>query len=211
MDDIIEIIGKLVLSVGGAGVIIIALSSYISKIWAEIFMKKKAAEYDKQIEFYKNSLELEREKYKALNEQEIHKNKILFDTEFEIYKDISPKLINAAEATIRWLSLDKLSDESHEIYEQSMKELYDTLAEYALFIDKNIFILLKDFHSFLMRIDTNITMFNRKKYDMYRYDNVDEGSNVWLELGVISKEVVNKYEEVITKVREYLKNIATIK
>ncbi len=208
MNHVMEFAGL----IGGIGAIIVAVASFASKIWADWFMKKKTAEYDKQFEYYKNSLELEREKYKALHEQVIHKDKTLFDTEFEIYKDISPKLINAVDSITRWLTLDQLSDESHEIYMQSMKEFNDTFAKYALFIDKNIFNLLNDFQSFLTITEINIE-FNSKKYDTYRYNKNKEDNyfDVWMEIGDKSKEIINKKEEVITKVREYLRNIATIK
>jgi hypothetical protein len=134
MNIILDLVGL----IGGAGALIIAIASFTSKVWADWFMKKKTAEYDKKIEYYKSSLELEREKYKALNEQVIHRNKTMFDTEFEIYKDISPKIINAVDAISDWLTSKKLSHESFEIYIQSIKDYHNTLSKYALFIDKDV-------------------------------------------------------------------------
>jgi hypothetical protein len=53
VDKTITILGEIVISLGGAGAIIIALSSFIGKLWSDRYMKKKTAEYDRQLEYYK--------------------------------------------------------------------------------------------------------------------------------------------------------------
>jgi len=43
MDNIFEFVGKIVVAVGGAGVLITGISIFLSKFWADWFMKRKTA------------------------------------------------------------------------------------------------------------------------------------------------------------------------
>jgi len=70
----VKILFDIIGTIGGIGVIVAALTGFLSKLWADVFMNKKIAEYDRLIEFYKNSLALETEKYKYQNEQIVYKN-----------------------------------------------------------------------------------------------------------------------------------------
>lgn len=208
MKYVLDFVGLL----GGAGAIIVAIAAFTSKWWADWFMKKKTAEYDKQLEYYKSSLELEREKYKALYDQVIHKNKILFDAEFEIYKDISPKLINAVDTISIWLTSGKLSAECFEVQIKNVADYKDTLSKYALFLDEDMYNLLFEFYNYLTSIGVEILINNSEKYDEYRNNNCNEESYIiWKELCDKADEIKNKKDEVIIKIRDYLRKIATIK
>lgn len=79
MGDVFEILGKTVAAVGGAGAIIVAFSTHLSKLWSDKF---------------KAELTIEIEKAKAGNDRASMKDKILFDMEFEAYKEIVPLLLN---------------------------------------------------------------------------------------------------------------------
>lgn len=201
MDKVIEIIGKVVLSVGGAGVVIIAISSYISKIWADIFMKKKSSEYDKQIECYKGTLELEREKYKALNEQIIYKNQRIFDTEFKIYQEITPKLIDTADAVIK-CTFDNTHDDEymndvHNKAKMKCKELYSSILRYACFMNKDMYKIYADYYFLCMN-------------NMGKARNKDDEENNILPI-LLTSEVEKATDDLLEKTREYLRSIATIK
>ncbi|HCL03096.1 MAG TPA: hypothetical protein DHW61_11930, partial [Lachnoclostridium phytofermentans] len=151
MDNILKFIGSVAAALGGASVILGACSSYVAKFWADRIMKKKTAEYDKQLEFYKSTLELEREKYNAINEQIIHKNKKIFDNEFEIYKELSPKIINTVESFKEWIVDSKLSDEKYYEYSANHKDLKDVLSKYILFIDKDIYYKVEELLKYIAK------------------------------------------------------------
>lgn len=205
MEWFIELVGKAVLAVGGAGVIVVAVSSYISKIWAEVFMKQKVAEYDKQIEYYKSSLELEREKYKALYEQIIHKNNKIFDTEFEMYKDISLKLTFTVNAFTEWITTNKLSDDSYKKYAELHNELNITLAQYSAFIDRNLYNEICDYLDFLKRKTDEIKLDFFEKYSNYVKDK-DPDFKVHIELSTLRVEVKDKREKISDLIRKALRN-----
>ena len=54
--DILKIVATAFASVGGAGAIIWALSSFFGKMWANKILEKQKAKYQKEIEEYKNAL-----------------------------------------------------------------------------------------------------------------------------------------------------------
>lgn len=71
--DIFSVFGKIVLALGGAGAIIVAVSGFIARLWAKWFMEKQKNKYQKEIEGYKNELAVELAKCRTLNEKILHK------------------------------------------------------------------------------------------------------------------------------------------
>lgn len=210
MDTIFEFIGKTVLAVGGAGVIITAVSAFISKYWADLYMKKKTAQYDKQIEYYKNILELEREKYKALNEQAIHKSKIIFDTEYEIYKELSPKLISTVDELFQYLVKKRLSDEYLEICQTKYLDLSSSLARYASFMEKDMYELMSNLSSLIGNVIVEKALTREEKYQDYKNINIEINRETQEELYNLYKSIRDNMNDVIDKNREYLRRIAEI-
>lgn len=203
MDKVIDFIGKAVVSIGGAGVILIAVSTYISKLWADLFMKKKVMEYDKQIEYYKNNLEMTKERYNALNEQIVYKNQKIFDTEFEIYKELTPKLINSTDEVIK-VVMDNYHDEEymeklHNSAKDKCRDLHGTILKYACFMDKEIFEKYSDFYFLCMNSMAEM-----------RQGDFDENEQLAMVIHVTT-EIQNNSNELLENTREYLRNIATIK
>lgn len=140
MDKILNFLGTLVLSIGGIGGILIALSSFIAKLWADLFMRKKTAEYDKQIESYKNELELTRDRYKALNEQILYKNQRVFDVEFKIYQDIIPLIINLSSSVTDYFLKKDMLKEHIEFYNiiSIINQVRAEITKHLAFMDDNI-------------------------------------------------------------------------
>lgn len=62
-DDIIKLFLSMLVSVGGAGFLILSLSNWLGKIWAKRINDEYKASLDKEIEFYKSELERARNDY----------------------------------------------------------------------------------------------------------------------------------------------------
>ena len=201
MDIFWELIG----TIGGVGVIIVSIAGFTSKFWADLFMKKKVAEYDKQIELYKNSLELEREKFKALNEQIIYKNKQLFDTEFEIYKIIIPKIIITIDTLVDWVIGSKLDDDIYFKYIEQYKELRKEIAVHSLFIEKEIYIAIDEFCKFAHNKVIDIVVKNSEKYEKYKETDIDDAMEIFNELCDITDDIKKMESDVLDKIRVHLK------
>ena len=59
--EIFQIVSGIVISVGGAGVIIWKLSSYLGEIWTKRYLESIKKEYQKEIEAYKSHLDMLKE------------------------------------------------------------------------------------------------------------------------------------------------------
>lgn len=150
MDDVFELIGKVVAAVGGAGVIIIGISSWISKLWAKWFMEKEKQKFSKDIEIYKHELQKEIEITRNLNEQMAYRNKVIFDSEYKYYEEIAPKLIAAGSSIQEYLATqdefrndksnkdlaNKMIKEKYDVAHKRTFEFYDCICKYSFFVDK---------------------------------------------------------------------------
>ena len=88
---VLEIVAAAIASVGGAGAIIWALSSFFGKMWANKILEKQKAEYQKDIEQYKSDLSRELENVKATNEKITYISKVQYDIEISAIKDLTSK------------------------------------------------------------------------------------------------------------------------
>ena len=153
MNNFFELIGWMVTAIGGAGVLIIGVSAFISRFWADWFMKRKTAKYDKEIEKYKSELNFELEKLKTKNESVIYRSKVQFDLEIEIYRKL----------------FDELYDFTNDSY--SLYPTFDTLPfekeeQQALFL-KRYEKYVESFNSFNMVLAKNAPFIPKKIYDMF--------------------------------------------
>lgn len=106
--DIFSVFGKIVLALGGAGAIIVAVSGFIARLWAKWFMEKQKNKYQKEIEGYKNELAVELAKCRTLNEKILHKEIFIYDEEFKIYKEIMPGFRKVSKSVLDYLVIIKL-------------------------------------------------------------------------------------------------------
>lgn len=72
-----EIATAVLTALGGGVVIVFAASSWLGKVWASRILEKERLKYSQQLEELKNSLELQ-----------LHSGKVLFDSEFDIYREL---------------------------------------------------------------------------------------------------------------------------
>lgn len=146
MSDFFELFGKVIAAVGGAGVILVAVSGFLSKLWAQLFMERQKRKYEEEIEEYKNKLQYELEKAQQFNERATYKDKALFDTEFQIYKEIIPCIIKAEEEysktydNLQICLIEKTISKYESIRNfRSIEHKLDKLfTEYSTFIDEKL-------------------------------------------------------------------------
>ena len=100
MNEIFEIAGAVIISFGGAGVIILGLSNWLGKVWANKILEKEKAEHSKEIEDYKSRLELELQKYNYINDRANHISKKQYEKEFQFYMEIWESLVELSNKTL---------------------------------------------------------------------------------------------------------------
>lgn len=139
VQDIWSIAGAIIASIGGAGIIVCAVSGFVS----ERIAKRIDARYEQR-------LNKELEKYKTALEHRRHITKTQFDREFDIYHNLSKTffsmLVKLSSFTEGTLELKELPKENKEIkldefirMVETTSGAQDTLYENAAFIPKTIF------------------------------------------------------------------------
>ena len=90
INDIFKISGAIIGSVGGAAVIIIGLSTWLGKVWANRILEQDKLRYSLELEKIKNELKSETEKRNFVFS-------LYFEGQFKLYNDL-------------WVSLSDLQD-----------------------------------------------------------------------------------------------------
>jgi hypothetical protein len=88
MDDIFKILGAILVGLGGSSVIILGLSSWLGKIWAERIFQKEKHKYDIEFQNYMYNIDKEMQRLKTIDEKALYITKIQYEKEFEIYQNI---------------------------------------------------------------------------------------------------------------------------
>lgn len=199
MDDVSSIIGKVVLSVGGGGAVIIAFSSYISKLWAQWFMQKEREKHSKEMEEYKHELQKEIDKARSIIEKSIYINKMALDGTYKYYEEIVPRMVKASDSIKQYIivrnGLKNESDFSEQKVQKDYEtafhevfEFYDYLNKYAIFISKQCYIVLMNFFCFCN--------------DILKLKSENTGDVDWMEL---LSECVSKETKTIDVLRDSLR------
>jgi hypothetical protein len=101
--DALKIIGAGLLSVGGGGVIVVALSSWLGKVWANRLMQKDIARHAAELEALKSELDGMNKKVQAELDKSVYVHRVHFETEFRALSEIWAKVVavRAALAQLR--------------------------------------------------------------------------------------------------------------
>lgn len=219
MNDFFELIGKIVTAVGGTGVIMISISSYFGKIWAEKYMENQRKIQEKELEEYKAKLNAELDRLRLLSDQAIMRGKILFEKEFDSYKKVLPVLCDIEESTEKLQitfvvygskfggkkffldELEKALDNFSKIGCISRKE-YN---RYGVFIKQSIHEKIQECFSIM---DEIVIIVN---YEITITTQKAEGAESWY-TDCVEKliKLKQKKEEVICDIREHLKEVSMI-
>lgn len=91
--EVLEIGTAVLVSIGGAGLVLFGLSSWLGKVWAERILTKEKQKYTEDLEEFKQRLAIETESHKV----KLKKSEFMFSKEYEaasklvsINRDISP-------------------------------------------------------------------------------------------------------------------------
>lgn len=94
-----KIVGTAVMSVGGAGAIIAAVTKYAANHLSEKMLKKYDAKLSKDLEQYKHELELETEKYRKKSENLNFVTQKQYDTEHSAYQALFDNIVKFSRCT----------------------------------------------------------------------------------------------------------------
>ena len=92
LSSVIEIAGAILVSLGGAGLIIMLCASWLGKVWANRILESDRRKYSEELERVRSELEASRRMLQAELDKAIHVHRVQFETEFRVLADIWAKL-----------------------------------------------------------------------------------------------------------------------
>lgn len=144
----------IIASVGGSGAIILGLSSYVGKLWAERLLQKKSQDFERELETYKKDLSIEVERYKSKAEALNYVSKVQFEAEYETYKLIFAALFNfaAASSNLFPYGLDQIPADMNERKAEYIKR-------YEFYVDS--------FNTYSRAVETNAPFIPKEIYEKF--------------------------------------------
>lgn len=92
LTTVIEVAAAILVSLGGAGAIIIWAASWLGKVWANRILESDRRKYGEELERVRSELETSRRLLQAELDKAIHVHRVQFETEFRVLADIWAKL-----------------------------------------------------------------------------------------------------------------------
>ncbi|MEJ5261473.1 MAG: hypothetical protein WHT45_02245 [Ignavibacterium sp.] len=133
-DDVFKIITSAIISLGGGAAIVLAFSTWISKIWADKILEKDKFKYQNELEKLKKKYELEYDKQKARFLQ-------YSNQQFELYNSLWSILVDLkANADELW---NDASDDNLQKFAKKLKETKTATEKSRLFLDNTHYQKLK--------------------------------------------------------------------
>lgn len=187
--EIFQNIAGVIISVGGAGAIIWALSSYLGKMWAEKHLESIKTKYQKEIETYKSQLDIIKENSLRYSGQQFELYNKLWCSLYDL-KSIADDLWEEANETKLWK------------FSQQLKKTIDEVEKSCLFIEENhhqeLKKLLEQFSEYRFG-KTKVIQFNKNR-GTESFDQ--EATRQWINH---NRDRKRKYEELINEIRRDLK------
>lgn len=201
-EEIWKIVLGILASVGGIGGIILAIIKFSCNMIAKRLEERYSLQLNKELEKYKSSLE---------NKTYISKTK--FDTEFNIYKELSSvfsemvrniSLMIPAGLSYRLANEDAEKERQNKLYDSALSSTVvaqNTLNKYIPFIPSEIF---DDYNKVLQLSRLQLYAFERR---WNRYDLTSQKEKFTLEEYKRTSEINEKFKMLNNNIREYLSKL----
>jgi len=88
MREVWEVASAILLSIGGGGALVLGLSSWLGKVWANRILQNEKSQHQIEIENFKNELQKELEWLKGNQEKALYVTKLQYDNEYRIYQEL---------------------------------------------------------------------------------------------------------------------------
>lgn len=148
--DVAEIAAAVLASIGGGGAIVMGLSGFLGKMWAERALEKDRQEYNRLNAAFSQQLDLATRRVQAELDTITHLHKIRVESEFEKVRELWKKIAalrtayhNLPAPGFRLVFPDKELQHKHEVeasirFSKCLTELFEVWSGDMLSIPKNI-------------------------------------------------------------------------
>ena len=144
MKDIVEIVGGVIVSLGGGAAIVFAFSNWLGKLWADRLMSAEKAKHDRELESFR--AEIKREAFQS----EVRFTR-LHEKRAEVIADIFTKLVALVDAADQHLIGPRVDREKHEAYRDRETEFTNTFDRNQIYFASELCEALSTFASKLRR------------------------------------------------------------
>ena len=209
-----EIVGTAVLSMGGAGAIIAAVTKYAANHLSEKMLKKYDAKLSKDLEEYKHELELETEKYKKKTENLNFVTQKQYDKEHSAYQALFDNMVKFSRCTSALYPVLEPAyaneEEKRERNKQKYNSYIDAYNEFLYILEKNAPFIPEIHYNKFVEIKDMAREIGAM-YDFFKIDcdhdysterNKDNRENT-----LKTMEFNNKIDEVKKAIRDYLASL----
>ncbi|HOZ55246.1 MAG TPA: hypothetical protein PK993_04315 [Clostridia bacterium] len=219
MENAINVISIIIVSMGGMGTIIIGISKYLANILANNIEEKYKNKMSKDVEEFKGKINERLNKLDKIEEKALYVSKINYENEFKIYMEIWPKLNDCYLKTIILypMSIENVPIDEKEL-EEYKKNKYENFCkgynEFSICIDKYAPFYMEEFYNDLNLIRRECFAIG-DKYAMYEFDvKYNESFSSCRDLKMTNKEweeikekedlIKETKEKLLVKIRKYL-------
>lgn len=226
MNQIFEVAGSILVSLGGGSVIVLGLSSWLGKVWANRILENEKKAHQLEIENYKSQLAISLEQIKSLNDKALYISKVQYDKEFQIYQDIWEKLHDCIVETLDLCSKVQSSPVDNDEKEKWIQDKYSKFVvkynEYSRTIDRYAPFYREDFYQSFVSIRNSCATVGRDfktyildaEYGMAYFQQTHklmpdhEFEEVY---NKISQELEVNKNKLKNQIHEYLKSLQVLK
>ena len=157
IQQIWEIAGAILVSLGGGGAIVVGLSSWLGKVWANRILENEKSAHSKELESYKSQLEVQLAKLEAAQEKALYISKVQYDKEFCIYCEIWEAMSECIAVSAGFYSIVNKPHDNEEINKKTKLQKYsdyiDAHNKYFMAIKKYAPFFKEEFYEDFLKID----------------------------------------------------------
>jgi hypothetical protein len=150
LEEILKIAGAIIVSFGGSSIILLGLSNWLGKIWADIMLEAEKKKFTMEIEEYKNKLNKEISIVNSIIEKSSYITKLQYDKEFAIYLEIWDKLSTCIISTrdlyptfsnipVDKMELDKFNENKLTIFVKNYNDFSNAIIKYSPFYEEKLY------------------------------------------------------------------------
>ncbi len=222
MQNIINTIAIIIVSIGGTGIIILGISKYIGGILAKSIEEKYKNKLDKDLEEYKGKINERLNKLDKIEEKALYISKFNYDNEYKIYMEIWPKLNDCISKTMRLypIGIENVPIDEEELKkykENKYEEFRNSFNEFVLCVDKYAPFYQEEYYNYFNLIKDECfsigDMFFMYEFEV-KYNESFRGcrdlkmtTKEWKEVKGKEDKIIKIKKELLEKIREYLNGL----
>lgn len=222
MQNIINVLATVIVSMGGMGVIVLGLSRFIGGIIAGKIEAKYKNELDKSFEEYRSKINERLNKLDKIEEKALYISKYNYENEYKIYMEIWPLLNKCVSNTIRLYPMgienvpvdeqerEKYNEEKYEDFRESYNNFSICIDKYAPFYQESYYNDLNEIKNECYSIGSMFKMFefDVKYNESYRgCRDLKMSGKEWKEVKEKEDKILKVKNELLVKIREYLNKL----